>query len=738
VSRIWGSTLAVTVRGRPLKPHLPALLLFVGLTLFMLSPVLGDPTHRSFGIYSNEKGFIWQLVQYRELGVLPYSGAETPSAGYPFGSSIEPPFGLHQIVLMYAAYALSFPLGIYGAYNALVFLGFFLSASAMYALCWHLTRNRLAAAFAGLVYGFNPWMVDMMRQGHLPYLQVWFLPLLVLAAIMFHRRPNLRHAAVIALVAGTMAYVDAYLAMFGLTVLGVFLLHQLVAARATSEERRRRLVGLGAIVGVVAALVAPALLVVFTSSAAGGQLARGKESFEQFQALYSARPRDYLMASPDNWFVSDTYAEMRRNELFIRANHAVGFVPLVLAVLGVAVAFRRRRRRPEVAFLVAIGAVGFLLTMPSHVGVFGVSIPLATPIAYEVTSYFRDFSRAFFLVALAVAALAALGLAWWRPTLSARRRIILVGAASILSAVWLNSGVPSPAYNYSSDAPAVYRALAGLPQERVVVEYPLWPVGGAGAGEYQQWYLVHRHPLVNAWWEGTAGDDLRQFLTNPEGPQVAATLRTLGVGYVLVHGSQVTRFFESQNLLSPFPVGASPPPLGEGYRLVAERGQARIYRVVASPAKAVTTIRPAPELRQVGRKPWWLLVGARTSLHVWNFGACQRAVVALRVRSLDSGLRVRVLDRSRAVLAEKTLPPEAVRTLNFEVQLRQDADVTVQAELLDPPGTRGVLPGAIPFGGVASGEKAFGGLVMQQPVTRAAGCNLPAPLLSPADLVALA
>jgi len=741
VTRVARKTLAAAAWKRSMSPHLPALVLFASLAAFMLSPVLGDPTHLAFGIYNNEKGFIWQLVQYRELGVLPYSGAGTPNAGYPFGSSIEPPFGLHQILLVYAAYALSFPLGVYGAYNALIFLGFFLSAAAMYALCFHLTRSRPAAAFAGVVYGFNPWMVDMMVQGHVPYVQVWFLPLLVLVALVFHRRPSLRLAAAIALLAGMTAYLDAYLAMFGLTVLGLFLLHQLVTAGVTAERRRRRIVGLAAIVGLVAVLIAPPLVSVFSSSAAGGQLARGKASFEQYQGLYSVYPRDYLLASPANWFVSDTYAAMRRNELSIRANHVIGFIPLGAAALGVALAFRLRRRRAEVALLLAIGSAGFLLTMPSHAQILGRSIALATPLAYQVTSYFRDFSRAFFLVALAVAALGALGLAWWRPSLSSRRRAVLIGVVSILSAVWLNSGVPGPAYNYWSDAPVVYRDLASLPRQQAVVEYPLWPVGMDEAGEYQRWYTTHRHPLLNAWWKGTPGDDLRGFLTDPESPQVAATLRTLGVGYVLVHGGQLARFFGSQNLQAPFTVEASPPPLGEGYRPVVKRGEARIYRVVASPAKAVTTIRPAPGRRTIGRDPWWLRVGERTSLHVWNFGACERVGVTLRVRSLASGLRVRVLDRSRAVLAEEMLPPGAARTLSFEIQLRKGVDVAVQAEVFDRSGTTGaggVVPGTTRVAGVASRKTAVPGLLVREPITRAAGCNLSAPSPSPAALVALA
>ena len=729
--RAAGTTLAATAWTRPVLAHLPALLLFAWLGAFMLSPVLGDPTHLAFGIYHNEKGFIWQLLQYRELGVLPYSGATTPNAGYPFGSSIEPPFGLHQILLVYAAYALSFPLGVYGAYNVLVFLGFFLSASVMYALCIRLTGSRLAAAFAGLVYGFNPWMVDMMLQGHLPYLQVWLLPLLVLAAVAFHRRPSLRLAAAIGLVAGASAYVDAYLAMFGFSVLGLFLVHQLVAARGTSERRRRRLVGLATIVGLVVALTAPALVSVFSSPTAGGQLARGKDAFEQFQALYSAAPRDYLLASPANWFASDAYAKERRHELFIRSNHVIGFVPLVAAALGVAVAFRRRRRRPEVVFLLAIGVAGFLLTMPSHVQILGLSIPLATPLAYEVTSYFRDFSRAFFLVALSVAALGALGLAWWRPSLSNGRRAILIGVASILSAVWLNSGVPGPAYNYWSDAPEVYRDVALLPRQQAIVEYPLWPVGMDQAGEYQRWYVTHRHPLLNAWWGGTPGDDLRAFLTNPGAPQVAEALRTLGVGHVLMHADQVRRFFTGRTLPPPFPAGGLPPALGQGYRPVVNRGAAQIYRVVASPAQAVTTIRPAVEWEAVSRDPWWVRIGARTSLHVWNFGACERVGVTLRMRSLESGLRLRVLDRSRAVLAETTLPPRAADTLTFEIRLRQGVDVVVHAESVDRAGTRRA-------GGVASVQTAFPGLLMRQPITRAFDCDRLAPSLSPAALLALA
>lgn len=731
MSGAGAKTLATAAAAHPASRHLPALLLFASLAAFMLSPVLSDPTHLAFGIYNNEKGFIWQLAQYRELGVLPYGGAETPNAGYPFGSSIEPPFGLHQILLVYAAYALSFPLGVYGAYNALVFLGFFLSASAMYALCFHLTRSRPAAAFAGVVYGFNPWMVDMMLQGHLPYVQVWFLPLFLLGAVVFHRRPSLRLAAAIALVAGMTAYLDAYLAMFGLTVLGLFLLHQLVVAGATSERRRRRLVGLAAIVGLVAALIAPPLFLVFSSSNAGGQLARGQDSFEQYQDLYSAHPRDYLLASPANWFVSDNYAESRRDELFIRANHVVGFIPLGAAALGVALAFRRRRRRAEVALLLAVGIAGFLLTMPSHVQIHGRSIALATPLAYQVTSYFRDYSRAFFLVALAIAALGALGLAWWRPSLSSGRRAGLIGVVAILSAVWLNSGVPGPAYDYWSDAPVVYRDLASLPREQAVVEYPLWPVGMEETSEYQRWYITHRHPLLNAWWKGTVGDDLRGFLTDPEAPQVAATLRTLGVGYALVHGRQISSFSGSQDLGAPFPVEGPPPPLGEGYRPVVTREQARIYRVVAAPAQAVTTIRPMPGRQEVGRDPWWLRVGARTGLHVWNFGACERVGVTLRVRSLESGLRVRVLDRSRVVLAEKELPPRAARTLTFEIQLRQGVNVAVRAESLDRPGTTRAK-------GVASGKPAFPGLLVREPITRAADCNVPAPSLSPAALVALA
>ena len=106
----------------------------------------GDMTGTVFGLYWTPFALVHDLNPF-------YSNWINASSGTNFAENLTAPlFGLLLAPLSFSVNAVA-------SLNVLNWLGFFLSASAMYFVVRSIFRSKLAPFLAGLLYGFSPYMV---------------------------------------------------------------------------------------------------------------------------------------------------------------------------------------------------------------------------------------------------------------------------------------------------------------------------------------------------------------------------------------------------------------------------------------------------------------------------------------------------------------------------------------------------------------------------------------------------
>jgi hypothetical protein len=151
-------------------------------------------------------------------------------------------------------------------YNVALLSAVFLNLTCAYAAAWRLTGEHLASFFAGVAFGGSPFLLVRL-QGHLNVISAWGLPLLLIAALAYERRPGLLRAFALAGALVILAYTDYYFAIFGVVLL---LLHlalrrssPLLRAEPITPARRR------VVVASLALILIAAVIVVWIESTGG-------------------------------------------------------------------------------------------------------------------------------------------------------------------------------------------------------------------------------------------------------------------------------------------------------------------------------------------------------------------------------------------------------------------------------------------------------------------------------------
>jgi hypothetical protein len=270
--------------------------------------------------------------------------------------------------------------------------------------------------------------------------------------------------------------------------------------------------------GAVAVMICSlyALPYLAASNRVGGRRSTGEI------ARFSARPHDYLIATPDNRIYGERYRSRSERRLF------PGILAPLLAVVGVVL---RSPTRSAVAYLVAL-AVSFEMSL----GVNGYSYHFL----YEYVPVFsglRAPARLGIFVIMFLGILSAYGLAALSETVPAQAR----GALSVLIPCVLlveYSVSPLKLVAYENSPPQVYEFLARLPSG-VVAEFPMPPVDGLPGPDARYTYMstFHWKPLVNGYsgyYPPTYLQRLRDMRSFPDAESLN-DLRRAGVKYVVYH-----------------------------------------------------------------------------------------------------------------------------------------------------------------------------------------------------------
>ncbi len=403
-------------------------------------------------------------------------------------------------------------------YNLLLLLGFVLTAQAGYLLARAITGDHMASLLAGSVMAFNSHMLT--RLPHLQAIHAEWLPLALLALwrLLEEDSARTRHALWLAVFVSCLALTAGYLAIMGLVALGVMFLARPQRWWGASGAPVLLRLGLAAALSAV---------VVFTILA---PYARIHETHRLVRTLdivaeYSATATSYLVTNGRFHYDLWSHHFWGQSDALFPGITAIGLSCFAL------VAGRRGWRAPAARTFAAIGLTGVVLSL-------GPATPIYTWLyhAFPPMESLRAASRFGFLLTVAVAILAACGLAECRVRAGARRaRWIAIGA---IVAATLEVLVAPIRYEAFNGIPGLYRLIADDP-DAVVVEMPFPPAEEFGKNTpFVLASTAHWKPLLNGY-SGFVPSSYRRraeaLQRFPFAPEAFDELHRAGVTHVVVH-----------------------------------------------------------------------------------------------------------------------------------------------------------------------------------------------------------
>ncbi len=420
----------------------PLILLFLLIGLIILAPIaphFGDdliyPVISSYSdlTITHWPAFAYTRDQLVETGQIPLwrtsilSG--TPFAPDPLSGLFYPPHWL--------AFIPGVPLAL--AFNVLIWLHLSLAATAMYLLMRRLRASSWAALTAAVAYAAAPKIIAHMGVGHVTLVEAWaWLPLVAAALIADPVNQGRFQAGRIG--AGTALAMcllaDARMAVYAV---GVALAYVLIVT-TTSDKRTWWRAALTVVIVLIVALALAAAAwlpaLTLTDGSARAKLTANEAGVFSLDAVYVLGA---IIADRSGAAERTTY---------------LGIVVLMLAVVGVKLMWRTRRRL--VLWLLTLVVAGVLVALGTH-----------TPLFYLLTqlpgsTLLRVPARAWFVVTFAVAVLAGLGMAGlldWAGRAKSRSILLLsvlglfaglfglLGALTVRSLSLLSLGLLVPAIN---------------------------------------------------------------------------------------------------------------------------------------------------------------------------------------------------------------------------------------------------------------------------------------------------
>ncbi len=474
--------------------------------------------------------------------------------GFPFASAVQ----IANFVQPGFVWVLRDVLGLYGAFNVFLLLGFALTGFAVYFLLDRIGISLVPALFAGYAVAFNPWMIERAYAGHAGYMHAWVFPVLLLAHLHAHKRRTIPSAIVVGLVLALSFYVSSYYGLIASLLFGVFWLVDFALARGWPEKLWTLTLVLGSVVACGGALLPAAVAWARDRASVSSSISNDVQQLQNLGAsaesyvlpatrhpVLGAVTRSFDVLADKHWAENTLY---------------LGWTTIVLALIGAVLLLRqhpavRERADQYVVTLVAAVAVplAFLFSLKRETSVFGVDVPMPSYLMGELTAFWRVYARFGIIVLFGLALLAAFAL----HVLSRRRggRWVAAAALGLLVFEFLPGRVPI----YRTDQPEPYAQWLARQPSGIVADYPL-PTDSSAALDllarsfYQQ--MEHRQPsfaVFGSGYGGTREEGIRILSRYLHDPLTPGILRAEGVRYILVHDD----VYREQ--------GDEPPPVPAGF-----------------------------------------------------------------------------------------------------------------------------------------------------------------------------
>lgn len=338
---------------RSIRAALVSLGLYLGGALYLMARVLPtfDRTIPGSGIaivdaWQNTWNLWWThlaLTRWQN----PYF---TDMLFYPAGQSLY----LHTLNITNALLTMPVQLvaGPIAAYNAALILGFVLTGFATYLLACYLIGHRGIACAVGALFTFSPFHVSKLVDGHLSWVTVFWIPLLLLCILRSLDDGRWRWRVLAGIVLAGATLTSYYYALFSMIFTALLVLVRLPAA-VRAHRWRSELTSVLLIGAIGATLASPVLVPAMREYLSEPQLVpnttTGTDSaavpgWDRETATYSADLVDLFFPSPLNaiWgdWANQQHAALRYGWFW---TVTPGFGVLALAIVGSYAAWRRVR-----------------------------------------------------------------------------------------------------------------------------------------------------------------------------------------------------------------------------------------------------------------------------------------------------------------------------------------------------------------------------------------------------------
>lgn len=401
-------------------------------------------------------------------------------------------------------------------HNLVLMAGLALTGLGWWVLMHRWTGDWWAAAVAGSLAAFNAHTLT--RTGHVQAMHAEFLPLALLALDRLAISPDARAALRLAGWFSLQALCSVYL--MAMTVFAVVAGAAVRAGEWLRRDRAWPFLRASLLAAGVAAIVCLPFLWPYAQVRRDQGLVRSIEEV----ALYSADWRDYLATAGRLHYAWWSHA-------FFRSTDALFPGVTAIALAAVACARGHGWRDPRGRMLLAAGLTGVVLSFGAHLPGYA-QLHAAFPLLQGT----RATTRFGYLGLVAIAGLAAFGLAALRARLPSPRGRAVAGVVALLLVSAEAARAPLALTRFEA-IPGVYDRLAAEPGA-VVAEFPFYsPQRIHENGRYVLASTRHWRPLVNGY-SGVVPESYvahnERFRTFPDDDAVAA-LREAGVTHVVVH-----------------------------------------------------------------------------------------------------------------------------------------------------------------------------------------------------------
>ena len=412
-------------------------------------------------------------------------------------------------------------------HNILLLGAIVASANGMFVLARHLSGSRTAAVAAAVVFAFAPYRFE--HYMHLELQWAMWIPWAFWALQRTIETRALRFGVLTGVFTSLQMISCIYYAVFLGLLLPIVAIVQLLPLPGQDSRRLVQRLAIGAVIAATTALL-------YATPYSRTSARVGDRNAAEVTA-YSAKPRDYLVATESNFLYGETSHGRSERRL------SPGLLAPLLALVGLLLV---APRTVTIAYL-----IGGVLAFEISLGMYGIVYPLL----FEHVGVFQALrapARASIFTLFFLAVLAAHGCATVGSMLTPRVRSAFATAVivTLVTEFWV---APLGLVEYQNRPPSLYAWLAQQPHG-VVAHFPMPKASSLPGSDpvYAYMSTFHWKPLVN----GYSGYYPRSYLVRLDAlerfpaPQTIALLRNSDVRYVVVHANgyppaEVQHIFQS-------------------------------------------------------------------------------------------------------------------------------------------------------------------------------------------------